>query len=529
MRLRPPVANRGQLIALGVLAVALLVRVWDISARALWFDEASEFWIATAPWRELAASARTGTGDPPLYTFLLHAWMQVDASEAWLRMLSVLASVTGVAGVMVLARRVAGAGAALCAGLLMAVLPADVRYAQEAGQYGFVPAVVAWNLVFLLRLMGERTWRAVLGWSLTALAASYLYYGAVLPVAACFFCVVVESIARRDMRTRRAAGTALVLYILGLIPIMITYLPTQLSRVIQSGGVQTPLAPGGHGLAGFLHTKWELMKALIAFQFTGWPHTQVPPSLVVVPVIALVLWAAPRAPRLVVWLMVSMVTYGIAYQLGVFPMGYRWGLIVTPLLVCAMAAGLAPGGALRARPAMLAVFAALLVVCAISLPNRTLYDRIHPDNTGAWPETEDMRAAAEYWIKYRAPGQATYVYYGAAPAFAYYTRDLIPRAGLPPTWCLSCWHDPAPPAFCRQDDVYYGRWIRGLDDAGKIQNVTATLGGRPESLWLVFGHMVPNDDARLIAGFIRGGYRLEAAAQGMNASVCLLTRNRERK
>ena len=54
--------NRRRLPALAILALAFAVRVWDLRARALWFDEACEYWIATAPWSQLVASARTGHG-----------------------------------------------------------------------------------------------------------------------------------------------------------------------------------------------------------------------------------------------------------------------------------------------------------------------------------------------------------------------------------------------------------------------------------------------------------------------------------
>jgi hypothetical protein len=481
--------TRERLLACGILLFALVLRVWDLRARALWFDEAGEFWVATAPFSQLVASARTGTGDPPLYTFLLHAWMQIGSSELWLRSLSVMVSVAGVAGVMVLAHRVSGKTTALLAGLLMAVLPADVRYAQEVGQYGWVPAVVAWNLVFLLRMMDERSWRAVLGWTFTALAGSYLYYGTVFPIAACFLCVVVESVVRRDMRTRRATGTALVLYVLGLIPLMISYLPTQLSRVMESGGAGNLPIENAGGFIGLLQRKWTLFSELIAFQFTGWPHTHIPAAAILVPVIALMVWAAPRSPRLVTWLVVSVVGYGLAYLLGFFPMGYRWGMILTPLIICATAAGVAAGLASRAKWAMVAVFAALFVVCIVSLPNRTLRDRVYPDETGSWPETEDMRAVSAYWMQHRTPGQPTYVYYGAAPAFAYYTRDFTVREALPSTWCFACWHDEFRPRSVA--DGVYGRWIRRLDDAGKAEVIA--LGGAPESFWLVFGHLCGDD------------------------------------
>ena len=525
MRVPAPLANRERWIALCILVLALAVRVWDLRARALWFDEAGEYWVATAPLSQVIASARTGTGDPPLFTFLLHLWMQAGSSELWLRFLSVIASVAGVAGVMVLANRINGPRVAFLAGALMAVLPADVRYAQEVGQYAFVPALVAWNLVFLHRMTQERTWRAVLGWSGTALAGSYMYYGIMLPIAACFLCVVIESLARRDMRTRRATGTALALYIVGLVPLLISYLPTQLARVVENSG---KFAGAAHGrtVAKILRDKWEMSSELIAFQFTGWPHTHIKTGLSVVPVLLLMVVAIRRAPRLLIWFAVAINVYALVDVLRWFPLGYRWGMIMTPLIICAIAVGTLAPRQRWLRWATIATCATLIVLCIVSLPNRSLRDRVYPNPLGSWPETEDMRVVADYWMKHRVPGQPTYVYYGAAPAFAYYTRDFAPRNGIPSTWCFACWHDSQPPAYCRQDGIYYGRWLRNKAPLEKVQSLMETMGGTPDELWLVFGHLVPSDDARLIAGMMREGYRLEAAAQGVNAGTCLLVRNR---
>jgi hypothetical protein len=173
---------------------------------------------------------------------------------------------------------------------------------------------------------------------------------------------------------------------------------------------------------------------------------------------------------------------------------------------------------------MIAVCAGLVAMCVASLPNRSLRDRVYPDPTGSWPETEDMRVVADYWMQHRIPGQRTYVYYGAAPAFAYYTREFTARAALPSTWHFACWHDASPPAFCNEDGVYYGRWVRGLDASGKIESVIGTLGGAPESFWIVFSHLVPGEDRDMINGFTRRGYRLDAAVEAVNASACLLVR-----
>jgi hypothetical protein len=514
--------RRERLWFAAILVLALAVRVWDLTARSLWFDEAGEYWVSTAPVAHLVESVRTGTGDPPLYEFLLHAWMQVSTNEAWLRFLTVMASVGGVAGIMVLTRLVAGGTVApAIAGVLLALLPADVRYAQEAGQYGFVPAIVGWNLVCLLVLLREKSWRALLAWVLTALAASYLYYATIFPVASAFACVVLESIARRDVRLRRATGTALVLYIVGMLPLLISYLPTQLARVAEYGGTE---ANAGIGFMGVIRDKWRMTCELIAFQFTGWPHSHIPGAVTVIPVLLLMVVAIPRAPRLLIWFAVAINAYALAHAMGVFPIGYRWGLIMTPLIICAMATGLAGERRRWLRPATIAAFALLLAASVYSLPNRSLRDRVYVDTTGAWPETEDMRTVARFWMEKHTPDEPTYVYYGAAPAFAYYTRDVVKRDALPSTWCLSCWHDAPQPSFCRDGNVYYGRWMRRFDGNEKLASIVETLGGSPPAFWLVFGHLVPDDDRYIIAGFKREGYRVATAIEGVNASACLLTR-----
>ena len=520
-----PTPTRRRLLALAILALALALRLWDINARALWFDEASEFWIATSSLAHLPASVRDGTGDPPLYSFFLHAWMHLGTGEIWLRLPSALLSATGVLGVMVLARSLGGGAAGLAAGALLALLPADVRYAQEVGQYGMIPALIVWNLIALTRLARGAQWRWILAWTATALAASYLYYGTLLAVMPPFACVVVVGVLRRDVPCRRATGTALTLYVLGALPLLYL-LRAQLSRVVEAGGVSLPASgEGAGGLAGLIGAQWARICSLIAFQFTGWPHTHVPAALPVAAGLLLIGLCALGSLRLFGWLVAAGIAYRVADAAGVFPFGYRWGMTVTPLLVAAMGVGAAAAmRSPRLKFVGLAALAALVAVSAASLPNRTLRDRVYPDRMGAWPETEDMRVVVSFWRDHRIDGQPTYVYYGAAPAFAYYARALAPRTDLPPTWHLACWHDRDTPAFCREHDIYYGRWLRRFTAEEKVTSVFATLQAQPSAFWMVFAHLVPGDDRQMLDVLVKYGYRIESAVTATNASACLLVK-----
>ena len=135
-----------------------------------------------------------------------------------------------------------------------------------------------------------------------------------------------------------------------------------------------------------------------------------------------------------------------------------------------------------------------------------------------------MRVVVRHWREQRTEAQPTYVYYGAAPAFAYYTRDMAPREGLPPTWHLACWHDETTPGFCRANSIYYGRWLRRFDTAQKVNSVFSSFGGRPAEFWIVFGHIAPTDDRDMLAALLQQGYRIGSAVQAKDAAAFLLTR-----
>jgi hypothetical protein len=270
---------------------------------------------------------------------------------------------------------------------------------------------------------------------------------------------------------------------------------------------------------------WRWLSEVLAFQFTGWPYTRVPAVVPIAAALVLLALAARTRRRAFVWLVATWVVYAAADVAGVFPHGFRWGLILFPLLVPVLGAGFSAGTrTVRGRVVGTAAFAALVLAGVVSLPHRTVRERVYADQTWAWPETEDMRVVVRYWDEHRTETQPTYVYYGAAPAFAYYTRAIVPREGLPPTWHLSCWHDGSL-AFCHDRGVYYGRWLRNLTTDQQLNSVFNTLGERPRAFWIVFAHITPYDDRDMIAALLRRGYRIETAVQARDAAAFLLTRS----
>jgi len=506
----------------GILLLALALRVWDLGARSLWFDEASEYWVATAPLFRLAHFVGVGSGDPPLYAFLLHFWMALGTNEAWLRLLSVLASVAGVAGAMTLGLRLGGLPTAIAAGLLLSVNPPDIRYAQEAGQYALMLGTLAWNLFALhgLWTRGGRKW--VLAWALTAFLATTAYYAAVFTVGVPLGCALVEAAVRRDRPRLRRLGLALGLFLVVAAPVLWTVLPDQFARVLDTRALLADYPqPRPEGLA----LVWRWLCNLFAFHFTGWPYTVVPAWITVACWFALLGLALRAQPRWALWFGATWAGYGIAGLLELFPFGFRWGLILLPPTIVLSAIGATLGTNTRALKLVgTLAFAGLVMGGVASLPNRTVRDAIDSKHAFLWPETEDVRPVAEYWHERRTPSQPTYVFYGAAPAFAYYLqRYPDTRASLPPTWSHACWHEKSPPSFCRNGTIYYGRWLRSLrTPEDKVRSLAQAFATQPREFWIVFSHVSARESAEVIEVLKQGGYTVVDWIERRNAGAVLL-------
>jgi Dolichyl-phosphate-mannose-protein mannosyltransferase len=507
----------------GILLVALALRVWDLGARSLWYDEACEYWVAVAPAWELAHFVGLGSGDPPLYAFLLHLWMTLGTHEAWLRALSVLMSLAGVAGLMVLGRRLAGPSAAIAAGLLAAVNPPDIRYAQEVGQYALMLGTVAWSLVALHGLWNEGGRKWVVTWALLAFSATASYYAAVFPVLVPFGCALVEALVRRDRSRSVRFAVALVIYAAVTIPVLWSVLPDQFSRVLVTRERVAEFTQQPEGLA----LVWRWLTNLFAFHFSGFPSTFVPAWVPVVCWFILLGLALRSWPRWVLWFAAAWAVYGVTAFFELFPMGFRWGMILCPFVVARAAVGVASGARKRwLQPVGVVAFAGLVVAGMLSLPNRTVRDAIGATYSLVWPETEDVRPVVEYWHARRSRSQPTYVFYGAAPAFSYYLqRYPDTRGGLPPVWTLTCWgEEDYLPDFCSRDNIYYGRWIRLLDSHEKVVSVFKTLGSTPPEFWVVFSHVQGAESAEIMQILARAGYTTVDWIERRAAGAVLLQR-----
>ena len=177
----------------GIMAFGLLLRLYGLERRSLWFDEAFSWRLIQFPFFEMLCRAECDN-HPPFYFAVLQGWaMAFGDSAPALRSLSVILGVATIPGTYLFAakafpsRHMATCSVAmeparrtgLIAVLLVATSGLQVRYSWEVRMYALATALSvfsSWALVCALRPGGRRGWWCVYG-TLAVLLTYTHYYG----------------------------------------------------------------------------------------------------------------------------------------------------------------------------------------------------------------------------------------------------------------------------------------------------------------------------------------------------------------
>lgn len=151
--------KRSTIIILAVLLLAFGLRLWNLPAQSIWWDEAFTWQTTSHGLANFWQMLLTGDRNPPLYFVSVAVWGSVAGwSEFSLRFVSVAWSMIGLAFLFNLAKRLYNTPAGLWALALAAIAPALVVYAQEARMYAAFFALTAVTLYFAWRVfeVGDR-------------------------------------------------------------------------------------------------------------------------------------------------------------------------------------------------------------------------------------------------------------------------------------------------------------------------------------------------------------------------------------
>ena len=503
-----------------ILLLAYGLRLLDITRRSLWFDEAIEYLTAVTPLHQLPQAIIASNFQPPLHSFLLHAWLQISIQPLWLRYLAILISLFTLVGVMKLAVLIFGTRGALIAGLITAVMPTEIYYAQDVGEYSLLVCTLTWSLYFLYRAMQQRSRWLYWGlWALFSVAAVYTHYGAAIIVIPLALATLVENLWwRRRKALQQQITVSLVSGVLAL-PILLYFLPAQFRRVSDN-----VLADGIRPLTQEARLFLQGMSNTFLYNLIGWPVSEIPKTVGLIFLIAIGLLAllAIRAEskRIYGWFIIVYTIYFFLVRAGLYEgFGFRYGLIFTPLFILITTNVIELFWQHRLKGIAIILLGLIVALELYALPNPTMAQLMRQTTT--WSPLEQMEDAFTYWNDNRQPDEATFVYYGAVPAFRYYMRvyglDTLPYSH--PQSFIQCRE--TRDEICQKYNLYFSPWVRQLSTEEKIENMREIMGGSPQKVWLIFSHVNGEEELEIMARLQQQYTLADSFVQG-NGSAYLL-------
>ena len=490
-----------------ILLVGFGFRVIDSSSRALWFDEAVEYLTASSNFNQLPAAIVASNYQPPLLTYLLHVWLKISIHPLWIRMLFISLSMLTLVGIMRWATLHWGNRGGLIAGMITAVLPTEIYYAQDVGEYALLVCLLTYSLFFLDQANRKSLARYWFLWAILTVGAIFTHYGAAIIVLPTSLTILLRNIYLQKWSNVKQQVMLSGISGLTMLPLVFYFLPQQIQRVSKSA-LANPLTS----------TRQELINAVssvgqtFSYQLTGWPLSQITQStsmiIVAIVVILAIIFSIPnwrKSP--VLWLLPAYAFYFILVRLGLYiGFGFRYALIFTPMLVMTLAWILVELYQSRTPILRWLIFVSFVSMFIYATPHPTFSKLLR--NDPPWSPQENLHVAFNYWNQQRRDDEATFVYYGAVPAMRYYLQlsglDTLPSASI--RALVECSAKEALPV-CQENRIYFSSWVRDLTVEEKYENMLETMGNTPQRVWLLFSHVHATEESDLVT-YLQGSYEI---------------------
>ena len=411
----------GELVLGGVLGSLFL------GTHSLFLDESVSSTLATAPWHRFANVVSHREANMALYYLLLRGWVVFGHSEIALRSLSVILAVGALWVVIMLSRELFGRRIALAAGLLLAVNPLYVQFAQDVRGYALALLLVSASCYFFVRGMGLRSPAPRFCWTaytvVTALAAYSNFWAALVPLAQA---LSLAFLPPERIPWRRLLPTAVALAVL-LVPLGLLIQSTDSAGVNWAAGSS----------AGHLFTRIR----------SSVPHAALDVlvlAAVVAVVVAIVLLRRRRPigdafarewPVLFAacWLVVPVAAVVMLSLVDRPLFVVRYLMVSLPPALMLVAVAIARVASLARRRATAVAVTLLIVVAAVSLVGvAQWYSQGGP---------QDFRSAVSYIADRAQPGDGMLIYapYERVPVEWYMAGQPNARAKVQPVYPAKAW------------------------------------------------------------------------------------------
>ena len=411
---RATVTDLCMLAALTLGGAAL--RAWHLGAASLWYDEALTWQMVQGGWREIIALNATSNSAPPLFALLLGAVTGPAASEAVLRVPSLIAGVASIPLMYLLAREFLVPRYALLAALLTALAPTQIGYAQQVREYSLAFLAAAALLLCYSRFIRSPGRSNALLLAVAAGLGIGIQYGIGLLLAGLNLVYFAALWREPELRRTFPLWLAAQLPAVGVAAALaVTTLPGQ-------------LAWAARGKSGYLLNRyWDGtgpgLKSLLTGDGADIVHFAYPGRVMLALALggAILCLVRPGLRRAAAFLIVPGALTGIAALAAVYPFGgIRQDIFLLPMIyvAAAIAFGAAAQGLRPHLPRPALAGCALLAIGALAYRGLTLNAALR-----GFGGIEPLRPVVAALQERLRPGERIYVYSGAVPAFGYYWRS----------------------------------------------------------------------------------------------------------
>ncbi len=188
-----------------------------IGHKSFWLDEGTSVALSrdwTTMWHQLL----NRESNMWLYYLLLHFWLRLSDSEAFIRGLSALFTIATIPVLYALGRRLFGSRAGAISALLLAANPYMIRYAQEARGYSMVVCFVTLSSYLFVLAVERRSMRFWIAYGVCMALGFYTHFFAALVCGVQLLCLL--ALGRKNIPWR-GAGIGIVAMALLLLPMIL--------------------------------------------------------------------------------------------------------------------------------------------------------------------------------------------------------------------------------------------------------------------------------------------------------------------
>ena len=188
------------LIIFGLICVVyVLLRMWNLTASCLWFDEIFSVHAAMLPWENLLWFVAQDLIHPPLFYVLLKIWISVGGESLfWLRFFPVLFSILAAIPFILLCRQFKLSFPTITLALtFFAVNGSLIKYAQEVRMYSLLQCFGLFSLWLFVRFLN--TGKGFLFLTIVNIILVYTHYFGWLIITSEVFAVVI--LARERLKS----------------------------------------------------------------------------------------------------------------------------------------------------------------------------------------------------------------------------------------------------------------------------------------------------------------------------------------